>query len=70
MCGDNMYVLLCCDWCCWFELYPVYFHCVAHDTEHDRIVRGAALGVALCLYRKEDEADPVIDQMARDAVSN
>lgn len=50
----------------------VIFHCIslAHDTEHDRIVRGAALGVALCLYRKEDEADPIIDQMARDNVSN
>ncbi|KAH9571731.1 hypothetical protein CY35_02G109100 [Sphagnum magellanicum] len=38
----------------------------AHNTQHEKIARGLALGVALMLYGCEEEADPVIDQMTRD----
>eukprot|EP00271_Cylindrocystis_brebissonii_P005015 TRINITY_DN16971_c0_g1_i1.p1 TRINITY_DN16971_c0_g1~~TRINITY_DN16971_c0_g1_i1.p1 ORF type:complete len:1168 (-),score=279.75 TRINITY_DN16971_c0_g1_i1:370-3873(-) len=38
----------------------------AHDTQHEKIIRGLALGIALVVYGREEEADTLIEQMSRD----
>eukprot|EP00201_Polytomella_parva_P020716 CAMPEP_0175049698 /NCGR_PEP_ID=MMETSP0052_2-20121109/6866_1 /TAXON_ID=51329 ORGANISM="Polytomella parva, Strain SAG 63-3" /NCGR_SAMPLE_ID=MMETSP0052_2 /ASSEMBLY_ACC=CAM_ASM_000194 /LENGTH=992 /DNA_ID=CAMNT_0016313855 /DNA_START=123 /DNA_END=3098 /DNA_ORIENTATION=+ len=38
----------------------------AHDTPHEKVVRGVGLGVALCFYGLEEKADAIIDQMTQD----
>eukprot|EP00850_Spirogloea_muscicola_P013494 SM000091S24652 [mRNA] locus=s91:438274:444527:- [translate_table: standard] len=38
----------------------------AHDTTHEKIIRGLALGIALVVYGREEEADTLIEQMTRD----
>eukprot|EP00252_Welwitschia_mirabilis_P004379 TRINITY_DN1472_c0_g1_i2.p1 TRINITY_DN1472_c0_g1~~TRINITY_DN1472_c0_g1_i2.p1 ORF type:complete len:997 (-),score=255.91 TRINITY_DN1472_c0_g1_i2:188-3178(-) len=38
----------------------------AHDTQHEKITRGLALGIALTVYGREEEADTLIEQMTRD----
>lgn len=38
----------------------------AHDTQHEKIIRGLALGIALIVYGREEEADTLIEQMTRD----
>jgi hypothetical protein len=34
----------------------------AHDTKHEKIVRGIAMGVALSMLGKEEEADALAEQ--------
>ncbi|KAI3971480.1 hypothetical protein MKW92_033651 [Papaver armeniacum] len=38
----------------------------AHETQHEKIIRGLALGIALTMYGREEEADTLIEQMTRD----
>ncbi|KAL2620791.1 hypothetical protein R1flu_000996 [Riccia fluitans] len=38
----------------------------AHETQHEKIIRGLALGIALVVYGQEEEADTLIEQMTRD----
>ncbi|KAJ7518283.1 hypothetical protein O6H91_21G062200 [Diphasiastrum complanatum] len=38
----------------------------AHDTQHEKIIRGLAIGIALVVYGREEEADTLIEQMTRD----
>jgi 26S proteasome regulatory subunit N2 len=38
----------------------------ARDTQHEKIVRGCAVGAALIAYGREEGADTLIEQMARD----
>lgn len=38
----------------------------AHDTAHEKIIRGLALGLALTAYGREEGADALVEQMARD----
>ncbi|CAM8903056.1 unnamed protein product [Rhodiola kirilowii] len=38
----------------------------AHETQHEKIIRGLALGIALTVYGREEEADTLIEQMVRD----
>lgn len=38
----------------------------AHETQHEKIIRGLALGIALTVYGREEEADTLIVQMTRD----
>ncbi|KAI5069483.1 hypothetical protein GOP47_0015784 [Adiantum capillus-veneris] len=38
----------------------------AHDTNHEKITRGLALGIALTVYGREEDADTLIEQMTRD----
>ncbi|KAK9325419.1 hypothetical protein V1517DRAFT_314853 [Lipomyces orientalis] len=35
----------------------------AHETQHEKIVRGLAVGIALLMYGKEEAADTLIDQL-------
>jgi 26S proteasome regulatory subunit N2 len=41
----------------------------AHETQHEKIIRGLAVGVAFVLYGKEGEADEMIESLLGDAVS-
>jgi len=38
----------------------------ARDTQHEKVVRGAAIGAALIAYGREEGADALVEQMARD----
>lgn len=38
----------------------------AHDTKHEKIIRGCMMGVALMMYEREEAADPLIEQLTRD----
>lgn len=38
----------------------------ARDTQHEKIIRGVSLGVALCVYGQESAADSVIETMLRE----
>lgn len=38
----------------------------AHDTQHEKIIRGLSLGIALTVYGREEEADVLIEQLTRD----
>jgi len=38
----------------------------AHDTKHEKIIRGIALGLALISYGREEAADVLIEQLLRD----
>ncbi|KAI3865964.1 hypothetical protein MKX03_036823 [Papaver bracteatum] len=38
----------------------------ARETQHEKIIRGLALGIALTVYGREEEADTLIEQMTRD----
>jgi len=39
----------------------------AHETQHEKIIRGLALGLAFLMYGKEEEADSLIDTLVGDA---
>mmetsp|Transcript_113 Transcript_113/g.303 ORF Transcript_113/g.303 Transcript_113/m.303 type:complete len:963 (+) Transcript_113:86-2974(+) len=38
----------------------------AHVTQHEKIIRGLALGMALVMYGREEQADTLIEQLTRD----
>jgi 26S proteasome regulatory subunit N2 len=38
----------------------------AHDTQHEKIIRGLALGLAVISYGREEEAETMIESMTRD----
>ncbi|OUM69113.1 hypothetical protein PIROE2DRAFT_3006 [Piromyces sp. E2] len=38
----------------------------AHETQHEKIIRGLAIGMALIMYGKEDTADVLIEQLLQD----
>jgi 26S proteasome regulatory subunit N2 len=38
----------------------------AHETKHEKIIRGIAMGVALMVYGREEAADTLIEQLLRD----
>lgn len=38
----------------------------AHETQHEKIIRGLAMGIALVVYGKEQEADALIEQLLLD----
>lgn len=38
----------------------------AHNTQHDKIIRGLAIGLALVYYGREESADPMIDILLHD----
>mmetsp|Transcript_32576 Transcript_32576/g.103783 ORF Transcript_32576/g.103783 Transcript_32576/m.103783 type:complete len:1598 (-) Transcript_32576:13-4806(-) len=38
----------------------------AHDTQHEKIIRGLAAGVSLVVFGREEEADTLIEQMTGD----
>lgn len=40
----------------------------AHETQHEKIIRGLAIGISLLFYGKEEEADPIIETLVTDKV--
>ncbi|KAI9983838.1 hypothetical protein PInf_007915 [Phytophthora infestans] len=38
----------------------------AHDTKHEKIIRGCVMGIALTMYEREEQADTLIEQLTRD----
>ena len=38
----------------------------AHETQHEKIIRGLSLGLSLTMYGREDEADTLIEQLVQD----
>ncbi|ORZ21533.1 armadillo-type protein [Absidia repens] len=38
----------------------------AHETQHEKIIRGLAIGMSLIMYGKEEQADVLIDQLLGD----
>eukprot|EP01027_Heterolobosea_sp_BB2_P000752 GEZU01001099.1.p1 GENE.GEZU01001099.1~~GEZU01001099.1.p1 ORF type:complete len:900 (-),score=305.42 GEZU01001099.1:245-2944(-) len=38
----------------------------AHETQHEKIIRGLAMGIAMTMYGREEEADTLIEQLLRD----
>ncbi|KAK9822620.1 hypothetical protein WJX74_011008 [Apatococcus lobatus] len=38
----------------------------AHDTQHEKIIRGLAMGLAMIMYGREEGAETLIEQMSRD----
>lgn len=40
----------------------------AHETQHEKIIRGLAVGIAFLVYGKEEGADQVIETLIGDAV--
>lgn len=41
----------------------------AHETQHEKIIRGLAIGIAFLMYGKEEEADTLIEKLLADPVS-
>ena len=41
----------------------------AHETQHEKIIRGLAVGISLIMYGKEEKADALIDQLLDDKVT-
>jgi 26S proteasome regulatory subunit N2 len=42
----------------------------AHETQHEKIIRGLAVGVAFLYYGRQEEADQVVKDMCADGVRN
>jgi 26S proteasome regulatory subunit N2 len=40
----------------------------AHETQHEKIIRGLAMGMAFLMYGKEEEADGLVEKLLGDAV--
>ncbi|KAI9023487.1 armadillo-type protein, partial [Phycomyces nitens] len=38
----------------------------AHETQHEKIIRGLAIGISLIMYGREEQADPLIKQLLDD----
>ncbi|CAO3613493.1 unnamed protein product [Cunninghamella blakesleeana] len=38
----------------------------AHETQHEKIIRGLAVGISLIMYGREEQADVLIDQLLDD----
>lgn len=38
----------------------------ATDTQHEKIIRGLAIGVAMCVYNRLEEADSLIDNLLKE----
>lgn len=37
----------------------------AHETQHEKIIRGLAMGLAIVMYGREEGADVLIEQLLR-----
>lgn len=41
----------------------------AHETQHEKIIRGLAVGIAFICYGQQEQADSVIDRLLKEKVS-
>lgn len=51
-----------------FFCYLITYFCFqyAQETQHEKILRGLAVGIALVMYGRLEEADPLINQLMTD----
>ncbi len=42
----------------------------AHETQHEKIIRGLAMGIAFIYYGRQEEADEMIQILLAEKVSN
>lgn len=42
----------------------------AQETQHEKILRGLAVGIALVMYGRMEEADALIESLCRDKVNH
>lgn len=40
----------------------------SHETQHEKIIRGLAIGVAFICYGRQEEADPVVERLLTEKV--
>lgn len=40
----------------------------AHETQHEKIIRGLAMGIAFMFYGRQEQADTIIDTLLSDKV--
>lgn len=40
----------------------------AHETQHEKIIRGLAMGIAFMFYGRQEQADKIIDTLLSDKV--
>jgi hypothetical protein len=40
----------------------------AHETQHEKIIRGLAVGIAFICYGKQEQADTVIEKLLKEKV--
>ena len=40
----------------------------AHETQHEKIIRGLAIGMSMIMYGQEENADSMIEQLCSDKV--
>lgn len=40
----------------------------AHKTQHEKIIRGLAIGIAMIMYGREEQADELIETLIHDTV--
>ena len=40
----------------------------AQETQHEKIIRGLSLGIAMIMYGREDQADVLIERLCSDKV--
>lgn len=40
----------------------------AHETQHEKIIRGLAMGIAFMFYGRQEQADNIIDTLLSDKV--
>ncbi|ORX50506.1 26S proteasome regulatory complex, non-ATPase subcomplex, Rpn2/Psmd1 subunit [Hesseltinella vesiculosa] len=38
----------------------------AHETQHEKIIRGLAVGISFIMFGREEQADPLVDQLLND----
>lgn len=44
----------------------IFFFQYAKETQHEKILRGLAVGISLTMYERLEEADALIDTLTRD----
>ena len=49
-----------------FHRFPVQQY--AQDTQHEKILRGLAVGIAMTMFGRLEEADALIESLNRDKV--
>ena len=42
----------------------------AHETQHEKIIRGLAIGIAFIYYGRQEEADEIVQTLLAEKVHN
>lgn len=47
-------------------MFCIFFLQYSQETQHEKILRGLAVGIALTMYGRLEEADPLVATLAQD----